>query len=83
MAVVIVIAVNLAGFAYAASMWDRPSKLCIAEYESARTAADTARVDAFTLSEDTKALTCGLMRRNGALARYEALQSRAASSGNQ
>ncbi|MBB4637637.1 hypothetical protein [Longimicrobium terrae] len=71
-AVVIVVAVCLAGFGYAASMWDTSPKLCIAEYESARTAADTARIDAFTLSEDTNALTCGLMRRNGTLARYEA-----------
>lgn len=71
-ATVITLALCLAGYAYAASMWDRPSKLCIAEYESARTAADTARIDEFTLSEDTKAPTCGLMRRNGTLVRHEA-----------
>lgn len=46
---------------------------CRVAYESARTAADTAKVDeSYIGTKQPHRGTCGLLRRNGSLARYEA-----------
>lgn len=76
------IAVPLVVFTIAAVAfyhWDRPILMCKHAYEQARSAADTAAVDAYPTGATRPGTmsTCGLWRRDGTLARHEAsLQNR-------
>jgi hypothetical protein len=49
--------------------WDLGMKRCLARYDDARTAADSARVDGRGKSPRSRT-SCGDLRRNGTLERY-------------
>jgi hypothetical protein len=60
-----------------AAHWDSAMETCLRRYGRARTAADTARVDAVWLGgkNPLNGYTCGLLRRDGTLDRHRAAQS--------
>lgn len=60
-----------------ATHWDAPMESCLAWYEQARTAADSARVDHAGKSLRNRR-TCGKMRRNGTLDRHRQWEARRA-----
>ncbi|MBB4637638.1 hypothetical protein FHS01_003696 [Longimicrobium terrae] len=69
----IVVIASLVAFAYAVLPWDRPINRCIAEYAVARTAEGSSKVDVFIAAgRATSGTTCGMMRRDGTIARHQA-----------
>jgi hypothetical protein len=57
--------------------WDLRTERCLAEYEQARTAGDTARVDRLGWSIRNRT-GCGELRRNGTLGRHRQAEARRA-----
>ncbi|MBB4637636.1 hypothetical protein [Longimicrobium terrae] len=57
---------------YSSDGEDGSSRFCRFQYQGARTARDTAAADGTLVSRRPYEETCGMLRRDGTLARYEA-----------
>lgn len=67
-----VLVVAVASIVHSADGEDGRGKFCRFQYQGARSARDTAAADGMLVSRKPSDVTCGMLPRNGTLARYEA-----------
>jgi hypothetical protein len=74
---ILVTAALVLGFGWCTAVgWDSSMERCLARYDGARTAADSARVDRIGKSSRSRT-SCGDLRRNGTLDRHQQVEARA------